>query len=248
MIREDRIQLNNRFIKVFNLLKEKGDIVLNDRNGKGIGDFAEKVLGNKAYGHIVRAFLNTKDKRVIDYRQARIVCREYGVNESYLVDGIGTPFGFEVPKPRRSSNSEHTFIPQGNILYTTVQAFAGSGESIGAAAPEDNYFFSIPNLSGNGLVAFPIEGNSMEPIINDGDTLICREIGGLSEIKDNHIYAVKVNGALWVKYVKKVQNNRGKVTQLKLISANNLEFDAFDADVDESTRLYKVVRRISDVS
>lgn len=248
MIREDRIQLNERFIKVFSLLKEKGDIILNDRNGKGIGDFAEKVLGNKAYGHIVRAFLNAKDKRVIDYRQARIVCREYGVNESYLIDGIGTPFGFEIPKPRKSMESGHTFIPQGNIMYTSVQAFAGSGEGASDSGSEDNYFFSIPNLSGNGLVAFPIEGRSMEPVIMNGDTLICREIGGLSEIKDNHIYAVKAKGSMWVKYVKKVENAKGKVTQLKLISANNLEFDAFDADVDESTRLYQVVRRISDVS
>ncbi|MFT4666281.1 MAG: hypothetical protein ACI8YQ_004996 [Polaribacter sp.] len=248
MIREDRIQLNNRFIKVFSALKERGDIILNDRNGKGIGDFADKVLGNKAYGHIVRAFLNEKDKRVIDYRQARIVCREYGVNESFLIDGIGTPFGFEIPKPRKSLESGRTFMPQGNIMYTTVQAFAGSGEASGEAPSEDNYFFSIPNLSGNGLVAFPIQGNSMEPVIKDGDTLICREIAGLSEIKDNQIYAVKANGAVWVKYVKKVENNRGKVTQLKLISANNLEYDAFDADVDEGTRLYKVVRRISDVS
>jgi phage repressor protein C with HTH and peptisase S24 domain len=248
MIREDRISLNERFIKVFNLLKEKGDVVLNDRGGKGIGDFAEKVLGNKAYGHIVRAFLNPKDKRVIDYRQARIVCREYGVNESYLIDGIGTPFGFEIPKPRKSAESGRAFLPQGNIMYTSVQAFAGSGEAAADSASENNYFFSIPNLSGNGLVAFPIEGRSMEPVIMDGDTLICREVSSLSEIRDNQIYAVKSNGVLWVKYVKKIENNRGRITKLKLISANNLEFDAFDVDVDEATRLYKVVRRISEVS
>ncbi|MFK7810689.1 MAG: helix-turn-helix transcriptional regulator [Saprospiraceae bacterium] len=248
MIREDRIQLNERFIKVFNLLKEKGDIILNDRNGRGIGDFAEKILGNKAYGHIVRAFLNEKDKRVIDYRQARIVCREYGVNESYLIDGIGTPFGFETPKPRKSAESGQIFIPQGNIMYTSTQAFAGSGQAASDTASEDNYFFSIPNLSGNGLVAFPIQGNSMEPVIKDGDTLICREIAGVSEIRDNQIYAVKANGALWVKYVKKIVNSKGKVTQLRLVSANNLEFDAFEEEVNEATRLYKVVRRISDVN
>ena len=96
MIREDRLQLNNRFIKVFKLLEERGDIVLNDRNGKGMGDFADKVLGNRAYGHIIRAYLNPTDKRVIDYRQARIVCQEYGVNESYLIDGIGSPFGIDL--------------------------------------------------------------------------------------------------------------------------------------------------------
>jgi hypothetical protein len=58
MIREDRLDLNERFRKVFSLLEERGDIVKNDRSGKGMGDFAEKILGNRAYGHIIRAFLN----------------------------------------------------------------------------------------------------------------------------------------------------------------------------------------------
>ena len=95
MIGQDRLELNNRFIEVFGLLEERGDIVKNDRSGKGMGDFAEKILGNRAYGHILRAYLNANDKRVSDYRQARILCQEYGVNESYLVDGMANPCGLD---------------------------------------------------------------------------------------------------------------------------------------------------------
>ena len=231
MIREDRIQLNNRFIEVFKLLQERGDIILNDRGGKGMGDFAKKVLGNRAYGHIIRAYLNTNDKRVIDYHQARTVCREYGVNESYLIDGIGTPFGFDVPKKTQSPDIPTNVL--GNILYTTVQAFAGSGVDVNeGSAAEDKQYFGVPGMSGNGLVAFPIEGNSMEPVINDGDLIICRELQSLHEIKENEIYAVKSNGALWVKYVKRIFNDRGRITGLKLISANSLEFDPFEEEVN----------------
>jgi len=160
MIRDDRIQLNERFIKVFKLLEERGDIIMNDRGGKGMGDFAERILGNKAYGHIVRAFLNTDDKRVIDYRHARTVCAEYGVNESFLIDGIGTPFGFDLPQQK---NQDNIPVNTSNILFTSVQAFAGSGESgaAGNAASEDHSYFAIPGVSGNGLVAFPIEGDSI---------------------------------------------------------------------------------------
>jgi Peptidase S24-like len=244
MIRDDRIQLNNRFIEVFKLLEEKGDIVLNDRSGKGIGDFAEKILGNRGYGHIVRAFLNEEDKRVIDYRHARMMCRIYGINESYLIDGIGTPFGFDLPQSNQSSDSN---IRKGNILFTTVQAFAGSGTDVGGSAKEDNEYFSLPGVSGNGLVAFPVEGNSMEPVIMDGDVVICRQINGVHEIKDNEIYAVKSNGSLWIKYVQKVKNNKGHVSSLKMISANNLEFDPFDEEVNEHTRLYELIRKISNV-
>ncbi len=245
MIQEDRIQLNERFIEVFNLLVERGDIVLNDRGGRGIGDFAEKILGNRGYGHIIRAFLNPKDKRVIDYRHARAICRLYNVNEAFLIDGIGTPFGFDLPKAKEGAN-----VSQGNILFTTVEAFAGSGEAgaaAGSAASEDREYFSLPGVSGNGLVAFPVDGNSMEPVVMDGDILICRQISGAHEIKDNEIYAVKSNGALWVKYVQKIMDNRGRVHALKLISANNLEFDPFEEEVNEHTRLFRVIRRISNV-
>jgi hypothetical protein len=58
MIKEDRIDLNKRFIQAFKLLEDRGAIVKNDRGGKGVGDVADRVLGNKAYGHIIRAFLN----------------------------------------------------------------------------------------------------------------------------------------------------------------------------------------------
>ena len=243
MIREDRLQLNNRFIKVFNLLQERGDIIMNDRNGKGMGDFAEKILGNRAYGHIVRAFLNSEDKRVIDYRHARSICREYGVNESYLIDGVGSPFGLNIPKENVPAS-----IYQGNILYTSVQAFAGSGVDVGGnAAPESHHFFSVPGVSGSGMVAFPVEGSSMEPQIKHGDTVICRPISGAHEIKDNEIYAVKSNGSLWVKHVQRIYDARKRVVKLKMISANHMDFDPFEEDVNEHTRLFKVIRLISEV-
>lgn len=244
MIRDDRVQLNQRFRKVFKLLEERGDIVLNDRNGKGMGDFAEKILGNRAYGHIIRAFLNPDDKRVIDYRHARALCREYNVNEEFMLDGEGAPFGIDIPE---KIPAEPRMGGRGNILFTSVQALAGSGVDAGSPGVEQNNFFSLPGLEGDGLVAFPIEGDSMEPLIQDGDVIICRQISGFNEVRDNQVYAVKNNGALWVKYVQRVYDNRGRVHKLKLISANYLEYDPFVEDVNEYTRLYKVIRKVADV-
>ncbi|NJK82567.1 MAG: S24 family peptidase [Saprospiraceae bacterium] len=242
MIGSDRLELNERFIKVFNLLEERGDVVKNDRSGKGMGDFAERILGNRSYGHIIRAFLNTDDKRVIDYKHAKVVCREYGVNESYLLDGIGTPFGIDLPPVNHQPIETKT----GNILLTTTEAFAGTAVDVGADKEKLRYF-AFPGITGDGLVAFPISGNSMEPVIDDGDLVICRAINALSEIQDNKIYAIKSSGAVWVKYVQKIVDERGRVRRLKLISANHLEYDPFVEEVNEYTRLYKVIRRVSDI-
>lgn len=242
MIGEDRLELNDRFIRVFQMLEDKGVIIKNDRNGKGIGDVAEKILGNKGYGHIIRAFLTNDDKRVVSYSQARKFCREYGVNEDFMLDGTGTAFGVDLPK----RTSELGLItPKGNILFTTVEAFAGSSVDTSSFAAEDSSWFSLPGLQGGSLVAFQINGNSMEPVIMDNDIVVCREVERLDQIKENEIYAVKNNGSLWVKYVQRI-NHGGRATHLKLISANHLEHDPFIEELNVHTRLYRVVRKISD--
>ncbi len=244
MIKEDRIDLNTRFINAFKLLEDRGAIVKNDRSGKGVGDVAEKVLGNKAYGHIIRAFLNPESKRVIDYGQAQSFCRAYDINEAWMLHGIGNPFGFDMPGDafggdRVISNGN------GNILFTTVRAFAGA--TLGSDNAEDNTYFSIPGVGGTGLVAFQIDGNSMDPVIRHGDIVVCKSVENLNDVRDNEIYAVRSNGNVWVKYVQKIFNNRGRITKLKMISANYFDNDPFEEDVNETSRLYKVVRKISNV-
>jgi Peptidase S24-like len=236
MIKEDRIDLNGRFIQAFKLLEERGAIVKNDRAGKGVGDVAEKVLGNKAYGHIIRAFLNGESKRVIDYGQAQAFCRAYEINEAWMLHGIGNAFGFDAPGDVLSPDRS---------FFTTQRAFAGT--TLGAENSEDNTYFSIPGVSGAGLVAFQIEGGSMDPVIKHNDIVVCKSVENLNDIRDNEIYAVRSNGNVWVKYVQKIHNNRGRIVRLKLISANYFDNDPFEEDVNESTRLYKVVRKIANI-
>lgn len=247
MIREDRVQLNDRFVKVFKMLEDRGTIVKNDRNGRGVGDVAEKVLGNKSYGHIIRAYLDRVSKRVIDYGQARAFCRAYGVSEEYLIEGIGSPFDNDSPEAKLYNMFMTGESRGGNIIFTSVEAFAGAGSVAGADSftKESNSFFAIPGITGGNLVAFPISGNSMDPVISNGDIVICREISSLMEIRDNEIYAVRTNGNVWIKYVQVIKNKSGRVTQLKMISANYLEHDPFIEEVNEFTKLYKVIRRIS---
>jgi phage repressor protein C with HTH and peptisase S24 domain len=69
-------------------------------------------------------------------------------------------------------------------------------------------------------------------------------MGNFNDIKENDIYAVRSNGSVWVKYVQVIKT-RGRVSHLKLMSANYLEHDPFTEEVTEHTRLYKVIRRIS---
>ncbi|SEP65219.1 S24 family peptidase [Neolewinella agarilytica] len=243
MITQDRRELNDRFKEVFRILEERGEIIKNDRNGRGLGDFAKRILNNRSYGHIVRAFLNDDDKRCINYEQARRVCHEYGVNLAYLLEGDGTPFGMELPEPVEVVGSD---IPL-NIMFTSKEAFAGASIDTDSFTTEDTDFFRLPGIMGSGYVAFPITGNSMEPVINNGDIVICKEIDGLHQIRDNRIYAVRSKGSIWIKYVQTVPDSKGRITGLRLVSANFLEHDPWVEEVEMSTKIYEVVRRISEL-
>jgi len=244
MIKDDRIALNKRFVEAFRLLEERGVIVKNNRNGRGVGDVAEKVLGKRAYGHIIRAFLSPNNKRVIDYGQAKAFCRAYDINELWMLYGIGHPFGFDEQLVASTQGSSLYSARAGNIWYTTARAFAGS--TVATDWPEDGSYFSIPGVSPSGgrLVAFQIEGNSMEPVIQSGDIVVCREVENANDIRDNEIYTVRSQGELWVKYVQKQHDASGRVVRLKLISANYFDHDPFEIKVDETTQLFKVIRKI----
>ncbi|MCS6929285.1 MAG: S24 family peptidase [Saprospiraceae bacterium] len=243
MIRDDRIELNRRFVQAFRLLEERGVIVKNDRHGRGMGDVAEKVLGNRAYGHIIRAFLS--QKRVIDYGQAKAFCRAYDINENWMLHGIGQPFGFSNQLQTAYLDDSSLSSRMGNIWFTTVEAFGGA--TVGTEWPETGTYFSIPGISSAGgrLVAFSVVGNSMDPVIQEGDIIVCREVERVEDIRDNEIYTVRSEGKLWVKYVQKKYNSAGQVVSLKLISANYFDHDPFEIEVNETTRLYKVIRKIS---
>ena len=244
MITNDRRELNDRFREVFKILEDRGEIIKNDRNGRGLGDFAKRILNNRSYGHIIRAYLNESDKRCINYEQARRVCNEYGVNTEYLLEGTGTPFGMNLPTAPHPSNADE---PRQNILFTSTEAFAGYSVGTDSFATEKGSYFNLPDVFGDGYVAFPITGNSMEPVINDGDIIICREIAGVHEIRENKIYAVRSKGSIWVKYVQPIKDSRGRISALKLISANYLEHDPWVEEVDKSTSLFEVQRRISEL-
>lgn len=80
--------LNERFKIIFPLLEERGEIVKNSRT-HGMSNFAEKIIGNKGYGHIIRAYLkdNDVDCRTITYDQAERLVEFYAVRREYMFQG-----------------------------------------------------------------------------------------------------------------------------------------------------------------
>lgn len=246
MIGVDRLILNERFIQVFKELEKKGEIVKNDRNGKGMGDFAEKILGKRGYGHIVRAFLNEGDKRVIDYKHIEPLSKHFDVNRNFMLHGHLPMFGsFPARVSSSDAEDEGGYESNGNIVFTSITALAGSGIDAGSSSSERLSSFSIPGVAGSGLYALSVEGDSMEPLLTDGEIVICKRVEYVNQLRENEVCVIKADGEVWIKYVQPMKNQGGKVENLKLISENHLEYDPFLVPVNESIRIYKVIRRIS---
>lgn len=91
---------------------------------------------------------------------------------------------------------------------------------------------------GDCLKGFMIEGDSMNPILKHGDILLVEEIA-LEEIKDDHIYVVHDDN-VYVKYIQKLYNTRGKISSLRMLSANYFEYSPFNIKVSDSTKVYTI--------
>ena len=136
-------------------------------------------------------------------------------------------------------------LPAGNIVFTSVSALAGSGVDAASSSSEKLSSFTIPGVAGTGLYALEVEGDSMVPLLNDGEIVICEQVDYMNQIKENEVCVVKVDGDVWIKYVQPIKDRGGRVSQLKLISENKLEYDPFVVNLNEDLRIYKVIRRIS---
>lgn len=249
----ERKLLNERFKVIFEALEEKGEVVKSSRK-KGISNFAEKITGKKAYGHIIRACLN--DERYITYQQAHLLVKHYQVNPLYLFEGQGAIFAnteteqlptngspkSDTPTPTLAPS---TSLPKTNIVYSSLSAFASSTVDVGIQ--EDSERFYIPGMQGE-HIAFYIKGASMSPTIADGDMVICRSIDTNERIVENEIYAIVTSvGNVMVKRIQKILNKNRQLKGIKCISDNYLEHDPFTLAIHEVRKLLKVERKLTDV-
>ncbi|MEM7105187.1 MAG: S24 family peptidase [Bacteroidota bacterium] len=248
-VHSDRIELNNRFKTVFRLLTIHGKIVKNHRK-LSKSAFARKL---KTKGHIIDKYL--QGNRKITYAQAKRLCQEYGINEAFMFQGVGNPFQVTGPtfngafinhKTKEKAKVGNSQKPEGsklsNILFTNIKAFAS--DALYMETGEHNELFHIPGLQGD-FVAFNIAGNSMTPTVCHGDMVICVALSSLNEVEENEIYALVTENSIRVKRLRRIYNESGKLSHLKLISDNFIEHDPVVIQATEVRQIFKVEKRLT---
>lgn len=125
--------------------------------------------------------------------------RKFGLSPDWLENGIGSIF----LKGGRDDGDEFTYIPK-----VQARLCAGDGSFEVDSGVEGYYSFQQAWLAGKGnaakMVLVDVFGNSMEPELKDGDTVLIDQ--SRTDIIAGAVYAVGIDDTIMVKRVEKHPN------------------------------------------
>lgn len=123
----------------------------------------------------------------------------YGLNPEWLETGLGPTF------LREEANEDEEFV---TIPKVKARLCAGGGSFETAVEIEEFYSFRRDWLRSKGtadeMVLMDVVGNSMEPELKDGDTVLINE--SQKNILAGAVYAVGVDDTIMVKRLEKLPN------------------------------------------
>jgi hypothetical protein len=155
----------------------------------------------------------------------------FGISEEMFVGGIAT-------RP----NTERSWAGRQNITLVPDRALAGYATALDTPQyMADFQRFSLPNMDGK-LIAFEISGNSMEPTIASGDTVVCESLERGEPIRDNQIYVV-VTDVVVAKRVQQVKEDN-QLRGFNLIS-DNVFFKPYTVSTEEVRQILRVKCRLT---
>ncbi|MFO7964837.1 MAG: S24 family peptidase [Desulfobacterales bacterium] len=153
------------------------------------------------------AITQARNKNAFPEKWILRLFRRYGLNPDWVETGKGPTF----VQPSRADKSNYVDIPK-----VKARLSAGSGSFEVGSEIEGYYAFRKDWLSAKGnsdrMVMMDIFGNSMEPELKDGDTVLIDE--SQKDVLAGAIYAVGIDDTIMVK---RLEKHPGK---LVLISDN----------------------------
>ena len=132
-----------------------------------------------------------------------------GVSKEWLLEGTDLPFGktpvnFDAGESRLAlMGSGNNTTPVGTPVYD-VDATAGTSSGRNDLFSSENIvgWVDLPNVSPNCRIV-RVSGDSMAPVIQDGDFVAVRELSNPDQIYWGQIYIVQLDDFRLVKYVRR---------------------------------------------
>ena len=166
-------------------------LALSEQHGVSLASLSALIGRNSSY---LQQFVRKGSPRKLEEMDRRKLAAYFGVGESEL----GAPEDISHPRTGNSRRAEFAEIPR-----LALDASAGQGALAPDEAPVDTIFFSTRWLRGQGLdpaqlSAIAVAGDSMEPLLRDGDDIL---VDHTPRPLHDGIHVVRVGEALLVKRV-----------------------------------------------
>ena len=125
-----------------------------------------------------------------------------GVSKEWLIDGTDLPFG-KTPVRVDTAGAVTASPGSGTPVYD-VDATAGSSSGRNELFSSENIvgWVNLPNMSPHCRIV-RVSGDSMAPVIQDGDFVAVRELSNPGQIYWGQIYVVQLDDFRLVKYVRR---------------------------------------------
>ncbi len=151
--------------------------------------------------------------REIDESTLKLIAKEFNVNEEWLKTGEGEMFTETLPE--EAGGVKIAYYPEISLSAGEgIEPFSEKGKWIELS--EGLMLELFGRVYKNGLVLFPVYGNSMEPTIKAGSIAIIRLYDFEHSIINGSIYALRIDNDIYIKRIKLNPVTR----QITLISDN----------------------------
>ena len=145
-----------------------------------------------------------------------------GVSKDWLIDGTDLPFA----KPSQQTDADLVSAAPaaGAIPVYDVDATAGASSGRNELFASENIvgWVNLPNMSSDCRIV-RVSGDSMSPVIMDGDFIAVRELNNPSQIYWGQIYIVQLDDFRLVKYVR-----RHSDPNMVVLRSENPNYDDMD--------------------
>ena len=159
-----------------------------------------------------------------------------GVSKEWLLDGNDLPFAkstvrIDSPDARMALSTDPN-APSGSIPVYDVDATAGADSGRNGLFVSENIvgWVNLPNMSPNCRIV-RVSGDSMAPVIMDGDFVAVRELSNLSQIYWGQIYVVQLDDFRLVKYLRR--HTDPNMVVLRSENSNYDDMDVRRSDIHE---------------
>ncbi len=152
-----------------------------------------------------------------------------GVSKEWLLDGTDLPFG---KTPVRVDGEVVVSANGGGTPVYDVDVTAGVASGRNELFASENIvgWVNLPNMSPNCRIV-RVSGDSMAPVINDGDFVAVREVSNPNQIYWGQIYVVQLDDFRLVKYLRR--HSDPNMVVLRSENPNYDDMDVRRADIHE---------------